>query len=168
VIINWLNAGLPAALPRVRPAADDGQVVWYDVAPDGFVTPRDALIVINHLNRRGLGEGEAAWDGGSSTAASGVPIADPIGSGVTRSLEWGPQTLTRPLTYGTVTRDTFSELGLPPVISAWPANGDQRTGLPDRIARARDEVGSAQRRIRELDWLEEILSDLAADTPRDS
>ena len=45
---------------------------YYDVSGDSFITPRDALLVINCLNRRASGgEGEGAVDGPGPIGISG-------------------------------------------------------------------------------------------------
>jgi hypothetical protein len=55
-VINKLNSGDRALpVPRSRPLAP----YFYDVFPDGVLSAKDAIYVINYLNGRGESEGEA-------------------------------------------------------------------------------------------------------------
>jgi hypothetical protein len=78
IVINELNRTSP------RPLTDaDSTPPYLDVNGDLSVTPIDALRIINYLNRQGGGEGESAgWVAAPPvTFASGLPGADPAGSG---------------------------------------------------------------------------------------
>jgi hypothetical protein len=73
IIFNLLNnpsslIDASSRLPVARPAGSD--LPFYDTSGDGFCTSLDALLIINDLNNRPIGEGEAL-----AAAAATAPSA---------------------------------------------------------------------------------------------
>ena len=76
-MINILNQGGPTLVGDLSLTGDDG--VFYDVNGDGLVTPLDALIIINEINRRGGGQAEApSGSGGTKRGLDGEGEAAPL------------------------------------------------------------------------------------------
>jgi len=70
-VINVLNRGGAGRLPD--PTADHQPPPFYDVNGDHFVSPIDALLVINYLNARGNGEGDGEGEGEAASVVFTQP-----------------------------------------------------------------------------------------------
>ena len=72
MIINYLNAGLPALIRATAPLANGITLPFYDVDADDNVTATDALLIINLLNS-GLGGPTGEGTGGDAEGEAGEP-----------------------------------------------------------------------------------------------
>jgi hypothetical protein len=81
-VVNTLNSQM--ARPLATPTTDaELPTFYFDTNGDRFVTPQDALVVINLLNRQGGGEGEASRSDsllGYVLPSQSVPVLLPLGA----------------------------------------------------------------------------------------
>jgi hypothetical protein len=73
LIVNYLNARLPSAIPSDAPIGNGGTQPFYDVDADDHVTPTDVVLVVNVLNA-GQG-GPINREGAGSFLAIGMSAA---------------------------------------------------------------------------------------------
>ena len=152
LVINYLNAGLPAKLEGVPSGPP-----FRDVNNDGFVSPIDALLVINYLHRADAGEGERAapQDRVSRTAdRSGLPDVNLRCYSLPVGLPDVPcgRTAGRDGRSRAMAADAAVSLGLTPLLGPAPARA------ADRFSAAREDEEFLGARLDELEELLELVT----------